>query len=211
DPIRAELFSQLAAAKQLRDKAQANLNYLLDKPNKFDVNIANSNLSVAQANMNEAVRRLNLLKDGPDSNQLALAEARVKNAEQSLKATKAGLDDLELRAPFAGTVTSISQGEGEFVAPGTPMVQLADISNWLVETTDLTELNIERVKMGQPALVRFDALKDVDVIGRVTKISPVGENRQGDVVYTVTLKLDPTDAPLRWNMTSAVTFLEKEE
>jgi HlyD family secretion protein len=210
DPVRAELFSQLAAAKQLRDKALGNLNYLLNKPNKMDVDIANANLTVAQANMNEAVRRLNLLKDGPAADQLVLAEARVKNAEQSLKAANANLDDLDLRAPFAGTVTAIDTGVGEFASPGVVMLRLADFTTWQVETTDLTELNIVRVKMGQPAMVHFDALKDVDVIGRVTRINALGENRQGDVVYTVTLKLDPTPAALRWNMTASVTFLEKE-
>lgn len=210
DPIRAELFSQLAAAKQLRDKALANLNYLLDKPNELDVNEANANLSVAQANVNEAIRRLNLLKDGPDANQVALAEARLKNARLSKEAAAASLQDLELRAPFAGTVTAIDIGQGEFASPGVVVVQMADFSVWTVETTDLTELNIARVKMGQPAVVRFDAQPGVDVIGRVTKIKSLGENRQGDIVYTVTLQLDPTEAQLHWNMTASVTFLEKE-
>ena len=210
DPIRAELFSQLAAAKQVRDKSLGNLNYLLDKPNTLDVNEANANLSVAQANVNEAVRRLNLLKDGPDANQVKLAEARLKNALLSKDAAAASLNDLELRSPFAGTVTSIDVNAGEFSAPGVAVVQMADISKWMVETTDLTELNVARVRMGQPAMVRFDALNGVDVIGRVTKIKALGENRQGDIVYTVTLELDPTDAQLHWNMTTSVTFLEKE-
>lgn len=210
DPMRAEMFSQLAAAKQVRDKALANLNYLLAKPNKLDMDEANANLSVAQANVNEAVRRLNLLKDGPDANQIALAEARLKNARLSKEAAVANLEDLELRSPFAGTITSIDIGAGEFATPGTAVAQIADLSVWHVETTDLTELNVSQIKMGQPAMVRFDALEGVDVIGRVTRIKALGENRQGDIVYTVTLKLDPTDAPLHWNMTASVTFLEKE-
>jgi HlyD family secretion protein len=211
DPIRAELFSQLAAAKQVRDKALANLNYLLAKPNTLDVNEVNAGLSVAQANVNEAVRRLNLLKDGPDANQLALAEARWKNAQVNRDAAVASLNDLELRSPFAGSVTSIDVGMGEFAAPGTAVVQMANFATWLVETTDLTELNIARVRMGQPAMVHFDALPGVDVIGRVTKIKALGENRQGDIVYTVTLQMDPTEAQLHWNMTASVTFLEKKQ
>ncbi len=210
DPIRAELFSQLAAAKQVRDKALANLNYLLDKPNALDVNEVNANLSVAQANVREATRRLNLLKDGPDANQMALAEARLKNAQLGKNAAVESLNDLELRSPFAGTVTAIDINQGEFASPGVVVAQMADFSIWMVETTDLTELNIARIKMGQPAMVRFDALPGVDVIGRVTRINALGENRQGDIVYTVTLQLDPTEAQLHWNMTASVTFLEKE-
>ncbi len=210
DPVRAELFSQLAAAKQKRDTALANLNYLLNKPDELDVNEVNANFSVAQENVNEAIRKLNLLKDGPDANQLALAEARLKNAQLGLAAAQANLKDLEVRAPFAGTITSIDISSGEFAAPGTPVIHLADFSTWLVETTDLTELNITRVKMGQPAMVHFDALPDVGIIGRVSKIKAAGENRQGDIVYTVTLKLETVDERLHWNMTSSVNFLEKQ-
>jgi HlyD family secretion protein len=210
DPIRAELFSQLAAARQKRDTALANLNYLLDKPNELDVNEANANLSVAQANMNEAVRKLNMLKDGPDADQLALAEARVRNAQMALQAATANLNNLELRAPFTGTISSIDISTGELAPAGTAVVHMADFSSWKVETTDLTELNVARVKLGQPAMVHFDALPDVGIIGRVTQINALGENRQGDVVYTVTLTLETSDPGLHWNMTASVTFLEKE-
>lgn len=210
DPIRAELFSQLAAAKQKRDTALANLNYLLNKPNELDVNEVNAGLAVAQANANEAVRKLNLLKDGPDPKQLALAQARLKNAETSLQAAKANLDDLELRAPFSGTISDVNVKVGELASPGTAAIHMADFSTWKVETTDLTELNIARVRVGQPAMVHFDALPDVGIIGRVTQVNALGENRQGDVVYTVTLKLENSHPGLHWNMTSSVTFLEKE-
>lgn len=210
DPMRAEVFSQLAAARQRRDKSQANLDYLLKKPDDLDVGEIDAKLSVAKAKVADAQRKLELMKDGPDKNQLALAEERVKNAEVALKAAKASLDDLELKAPFAATISAIDVTEGEAISPNVPVVTVADFSTWNVETTDLTELNIARIKMGQPAIVRFDAVPGLDIIGRVSSIKPFGENRQGDVVYTVVLKLEVPDERLRWNMTASVTFLEKE-
>jgi HlyD family secretion protein len=211
DPVRAEAFSQLAVARQKRDTALANLNYLLDKPNDLDVAQIDAQLSVAQSNLADAERRLTRLQDGPDAEQLSLADARVKNAAVSLEAAKAKLNDLELKAPFDGTISALNTTVGEFVSPGVSVVTLADFSTWLIETTDLTELNIARVKLGQPAMIHFDALPDIGLIGRVTTIKPFGENRQGDIVYTVVLKLETTDERLRWNMTTSVTFLEKEQ
>jgi len=79
----------------------------------------------------------------------------------------------------------------------------------LVETTDLTELNVDKIALGQPAMIRFDAIPGLDIIGRVTKIKPFGENRQGDVVYTVVLQLEQADPRLKWNMTASVTFLDE--
>jgi multidrug resistance efflux pump len=210
DPVRAASLSQLAAARQTRDQALYNLNYLLARPSELDVNEIDAKLALAQARVAEAERQLTLLKDGPDANKQALAEARVENARKSVAAAQAGVDDLVLNAPFGATVTTVNITAGETATPGAPVISLADTSNWYVETTDLTELNIARVKMGQPAMVRFDAVPGLDIIGRVTNIQAFGENRQGDVVYTVKLKLEAPDERLRWNMTASVTFLEKE-
>ena len=38
---------------------------------------------------------------------------------------------------------------GETAAPGVPVVMLADLSNWLVETDDLTEIKVPNIKEGQ--------------------------------------------------------------
>jgi len=209
DPVRAEAFSQWAAARQRRDQALANLNYLLDKPNDLDVNQINAEVAVAQSNFDEAQRQLEKLKDGPDPALLKLAEKRVETAEVNLEAANAMLQDLELKAPFSGEISSLSVTVGEFITSGAAVAQLVDSSQWLVETTDLTELNIARIYEGQPAMIHFDALPDIGLIGRVTNIKPFGENRQGDIVYTVVLKLETPDERLRWNMTASVDFLEK--
>lgn len=210
DPVRAEAFSQLAAARQRRDVALANLNYLLSKPNELDVAEIDAQLAQAQARVADLERQLELLADGPDKNQLALAEARVKNAQANLESARSSLKDLELSAPFAGQVVALDISRGESVSPGVAVAQIADVSTWFVETTDLNEMNITRVQPGQPAMVRFDAVPGLEIIGRVTKIKAIGENRQGDIVYTVVLRLEAPDERLRWNMTASLTFLEKE-
>ena len=112
----AELFSQLAAAKQLRDKSLGNLNFLLSKPNTLDLNEANANLSVAQSNVDEATRRLNLLKDGPDANQLALAEAQVLQAEGNLKNSEANQSYTKITSPVDGVVIDRKIDEGQSLA-----------------------------------------------------------------------------------------------
>ena len=53
--------------------------------------------------------------------------------------------------------------------------------------------------------VTVDALPDLVLNGRVARIKPLGDNRQGDIVYDVLVDLDQQDPRLRWNMTTAVT------
>jgi len=210
DPNRAAALSNMAARRQERDKALYNLNYLAARPNELDVNEIDARVAVAQARVADAQRRLALMEDGPDKNQLVLAQARLSTAQANLDAARAALDDAMLQAPFDGVVTSIEVNKGEFASPGVPVVQLADFSTLLVETTDLTELNVDKIHIGQPAMIHFDAIDDLGIIGRVIKIKPFGENRQGDVVYTVVMQLEQADPRLKWNMTASVTFLEDD-
>src|SRR4051794_14532451 len=76
---------------------------------------------------------------------------------------------------------------GEYVAPGTPVVQLADLATWQIETTDLTERNIVRVRKGSQANVTFDAIPDLELHGTVSRIRRLGENKQGDITYALTI------------------------
>jgi len=147
---------------------------------------------------------LEALLRGPRAADIALSDADVAVAQAELNRAKAALADTELRAPFAGTVVALDVKVGEPIAPGAVTVRLADLSSWEVHTTDLTELNVGRIREGDAATLSFDAIADLELTGKVTRIRMLGENRQGDIVYTVVVKPDRMDARLRWNMTAKV-------
>jgi HlyD family secretion protein len=107
-------------------------------------------------------------------------------------------------------VTTLDLKSGEFVAPGAPVLRLADPSNFQVETTDLTELNIVSVREGDAVTVSFDAIPNMELPGKVKQIKGYGENRQGDIVYTLVIALEKQDERLRWNMTAKVTLAAKQ-
>lgn len=154
--------------------------------------------------MEAAKAKLELTKAGSTAEQIKASEADVAAAKAGVEQAKVALAETELKAPFAGTVGSIDLKVGENVAPGTPVVQLADLSSWEIETTDLTELSIIRVKEGGAVTITFDAIQDLEMTGKVVRIKPVGETRQGDITYKVTVKPDQQDERLRWNMTASV-------
>jgi len=207
DPIRAAALSQLATARKARDRALYNLNYALGLPDPEDVAEAEARLQVAQQRVDDAQRTLDKFVDeGPNQDDLALVEARLNNAKAAVAAAQASLSDLELTAPFDGTVVSSSLKEGEYITPGVPAVQLGNLTEWKVETTDLTELNVIDIQPGAPVRVTLDAISDLELTGSVERIKPLGENRQGDITYTVLIKLDQQDERLKWNMTAFVTF-----
>ena len=163
-------------------------------------------LAAAQALVEEAQANLNRLRAGASERDLAVASAEVQRAQAALKLAQVALDETELRAPFSGVVATLDLKTGEYVAPGAPAVHLANLAAWQIETTDLTELNVVRVRAGNPVTMTFDAIPGLELPGTVSRIRSLGENRQGDITYIVTVTPDRQDERLRWNMTAAVSI-----
>jgi HlyD family secretion protein len=113
------------------------------------------------------------------------------------------LEDLELRAPFSGTVTELYIHEGEWVTPGQPLVLLSDLQHIRVETTDLSERDVPKVEVGQLVTVLIKALNE-EATGHVSEIAPLAETLGGDVVYKTTIALDALPAGLRAGMSVEV-------
>ncbi len=147
-----------------------------------------------------------LAKLQPAAGDRAVLEAGIKAAQAARDLAAEQISAARLVAPFAGTVVSLDIAAGEYATPGTPILRLADTSTWRIETKDLTELNIAQVQEGMPATVTFDAIPGLELSGHVSQIKPYGDNRQGDIVYTVTITPDQQDERLRWNMTAKVSI-----
>ena len=209
DATRALAMANLENAKKARDKALANLNWYKGKADPKDIAEADASVAVAKAKLEDAKIQLEKVKDGPDAAQLALIQSRLDSAQANAEAAQASQAGLELTAPFAGTLNSIDMNVGQFIQPGAAVAKLADLSTWLVKTTDLTELNVAKIQPGMTAEIKLDALPDATLNGKVLYVENFGQNHQSDIVYTVVLQLDRPDPRLRWNMTAVVTFPEK--
>lgn len=190
---------QIAAARAAVATAQAELD-------KLNGDERTGTVAVSEAAVQEAEANLAQLKAGPTPAQIAEAEAEVQRAQAAVQAEQVALEEMELRAPFAGVVAAVDAKLGEYVQPGTAIVQIGDPTEWQIETTDLTELGIVKVREGAKATITFDALPDLEMPGTVTRIRALGENRQGDITYRVIIKPDQQNAPLRWNMTASVAI-----
>jgi len=84
---------------------------------------------------------------------------------------------------------------------------LADLTSLRIETTDLDEWSMTRIRVGSPVEVTFTAFDDKTATGRVTEIATRGEALSGgDVMYRTIIALDEPDPDLRWGMTVRVTI-----
>lgn len=133
-------------------------------------------------------------------------EKALSQADQSKAVWDSALATLKqgtVVAPFAGTVVDLGVIPGELVQVNQPVLVLADLKNLQITTTDLSERDIARVKIGQSANMYIEAL-DLTITGKVIHISPIAETVGGDVVFPVTIELDEQPEGLLWGMSAEV-------
>jgi len=190
-------------ANQELAAAEAYLNQLAGEPDPDQAAIAEAQVWAASARRNAAQAALDLLQASPLPEDLAIADAEVAQAQAALTAAQAARAQATLVAPFDGTVSALFFREDEWINPGQPVALLADLSRLRVETTDLNEIDVARIAVGNTATIEFDSLPGETVSGTVLRISPMASEGAG-VNYTVIVALDTIPPALRWGMTAFV-------
>ncbi|WP_375262110.1 efflux RND transporter periplasmic adaptor subunit [Palleronia sp.] len=142
-----EPIARLSAARAEADLAQA----------REQLARAQRELENAQSLQERGIATADRVSDARA--EAAAAQAAVTNAE-------AALEDLEIRAPFAGRLETLSLDTGEFVASGEEVGRLVDNRPLTVEI-QVPQQALDRIERGQTAEVRF-----------IT-----GETREGTVTF----------------------------
>lgn len=208
DTERANMLLRLTEAQAEYDSAARRLNALLGVgvATDFEWDEANADLALAQAEYASAQRQFEAVKEGPDQDLVADADARLEVAQAEKEAAEIALVNLELRAPIGGRVANLTFKVGEQVAVGQVVLNIADFSQWKVETDNLTEIEVPNVFVGQSVTITPDALPELSLAGTVESISDWFEVKRGDVTYTAFISLEESDTRLRWGMTLVITF-----
>jgi multidrug efflux pump subunit AcrA (membrane-fusion protein) len=151
-----------------------------------------TDMETAQTNLDQALKDYNALQDLSFSEDTAGVRAALANAE--------------VRAPFTGTITNLNLKVGQFDSAGQTVATIADFSSWVVKTTNLTELDVVKIKEGDPVALTLDAIPGLTLHGTVQSISTNYTEKEGDIDYVVKIALTDPDPRLRWGMTAQVTF-----
>ena len=186
DPLRKELKERL-------DNAQSDYNAAVRR-----VELEYS-LQVAMSNLEKARRDYEKWKDGPSAEDIAAIEARIAAAQATLNLA-------HLTAPFSGTVTEVKIKPGDQVSPGSIAIRIDDLSSLLVDVR-ISEVDVNRIRVGQDASLVFDAILNKTYQGKVKEVSPVGTVTQGVVDFIVTIELTDADQDVKPGMTAAVNIV----
>jgi len=145
--------------------------------------------------------------------RFAALERAVDVAEATVRVSTQAIEDLEVRAPFAGVIVSKNAQPGEMVSPisagggftRTGIATLIDMSSREIEV-DVNESFINRVRAGQKTEAVLDAYPDWVIPSHVINIVPTADRQKATV--KVRIGFDELDPRILSNMGIKVTFLD---
>jgi len=144
---------------------------------------------------------------------VAAGEAAVKSAAATLKGAEVAVEYTLIRAPFDAVVLTKNADIGDIVTPlgaaanaKAAVVTIADMDSLQVEA-DVSESNLEKIRIGQPCEVQLDALPEVRFEGAVHMIVPTADRSKATVLVKV--RFLKKDARILPEMSAKVAFLER--
>ena len=142
---------------------------------------AEGDFLAARANLEASRARMAKLRAGARSEEVAEARAQLDKAEVALNAAEDQLAYATIRAPLSGTILRRGIEVGEMVSPGvsataqgTSMLTLGNLERLVVQS-QLNQIDVGQVRVGQPVEVRVDSAPGRMFHGRIRKVAPAGE------------------------------------
>ena len=152
--------------------------------------------------------RLNKARAAVSSNR-----ATIASAQANARAARVAVDQTVIRAPFDGVVIVKHANVGDNITPFSSasdskgaVVTIADMDTLEVEA-DVAESNIAGIHVDQPCQIQLDALPDVRLAGRVSRIVPTVDRSKATVLVKVRfVDRDPRVLP---DMSAKIAFLSR--
>jgi RND family efflux transporter MFP subunit len=204
--VRDQAAAQIKEAQAAMDQAQAELDDATLQYHRYKDLVAKD--LVSRQDYDTAVARYRKAQAG-----LANAQAHIKTTQAALANTQATLEYSYIRSPFDGVVTTKYAEVGEVVAPfgaaanaRAAVVTMADLTSLMVEA-DVSEANLDRVRVGQPCEISLDAIPDKRFPGQVHMIVPTADRAKATVLTKV--KFLESDERILPEMSAKVAFLSR--
>jgi HlyD family secretion protein len=148
--------------------------------------------------------------------KVSQAEAEVEKDEASLKQFQEQLSYTTITAPIDGVVLSRDVEVGDAVSSilvlgsgATLVMTLGDTSEVYVKGK-VDESDIGKVYLGQPARIRVETFKDKTFTGHVTKISPMGVEKDNVTTFEVRVSINNPGGELKAEMTANAEIILDE-
>ena len=147
-------------------------------------------------------------------NEMLSRQAAMTAAQERVEQLEHENQELDIRAPFAGTITARYAEPGAFVTPttaasataGATSASIVELSQGIEISARVPESDIGRIAIGQDAQIRVDAFPDERFQARVSEIAPRAVKQDNVISFEVKLALLNPPKKLLIGMTTDVDF-----
>jgi HlyD family secretion protein len=161
--------------------------------------------------------QLGINKQTAARSQAAVSKAEVEKARAALERYASDLRYATIVSPMAGLVLSRDVEVGDAVSSilvlgsqATLVMMLGDVSEVYV-LGKVDEADIGRVYLGQRARIVVESFKDKSFEGKVTKISPLGKEKDNVTTFEVRVSIQNPGGALKTNMTANAEVILEEK
>lgn len=159
----------------------------------------------AERSIKELEISLEDLKEGADSLDIRAKKITIQQKEDALIDAQQSLADHYAKAPFAGIVAEVDVEKGESVSVSSIIATM--ITDQKIAEISLNEVDAAKVKVGQKAIIEFDAIEDLSTSGQVAEIDTLGTVSQGVVTYNVKITFDTQDERVKSGMSMSASII----
>jgi HlyD family secretion protein len=181
--------------------AQSNL-VQTQSDNEKNLSSANAELANKEIAYENTQIQLEQKTAAPREVDLASARVQVAQALQDYNEAVQDLADAEVKSPIDGVVAKVNQKVGYAAsASDSDANSIATIiTDQQLAVISLNEVDIAKVKVGQPAALTFTAIDDLKLTGQVAEVESIGTSEQGVVSYEIKISLDTQDERVKPQM-----------
>lgn len=161
--------------------------------------------------------QMGLNKQTAARSQAAVSKAEVEKARAALERFETDLRYATITSPMDGLVLSRDVEVGDAVSSilvlgsqATLVMTLGDVSEVYV-LGKVDEADIGRVFLGQRARIAVESFKDKSFEGQVTKISPLGKEKDNVTTFEVRVSIRNPGGELKTNMTANAEIILEEK
>ncbi len=153
--------------------------------------------NMAHSNLVSAMINLDMAQSGARDLEIRAARAQLRQAEIQLELAEMARDDARVTAPRDGVIISRDVEPGELVGEAQPPLVIGNLDP-LHLTVRVGERDIGKIETGQKAQISLRALPDKEIMGEVSRVSPVAD--PDSRLFGVTIEVSNPDHQIRPGM-----------
>lgn len=162
-------------------------------------------LSSDAANVVSTTLALTELQAGADPLDVQSSQLSVQVKQDALAQAQQTLADTIVRAPFSGTVGKLDVQQYQTIGNGTAVATL--MSDNQSVNISVNEVDAAKLKVGENAIITFDALPNVSIAGTVSSVNTIGTVSSGVVSYNAVVTFDTPNPNVKAGMSATTDII----